>query len=103
MALSEDRTISDVAKICHMLTDETRVRILSLLANGDRNVKSLMECLNRPQSSVSSHLGLLRMSGLIDPRRQGQEIFYSLSEAVANSGTKMTISLPSCRVTFEQM
>jgi DNA-binding transcriptional ArsR family regulator len=76
----QTREIEALAQLCHILGDQTRLRILQALREGERNVTSLCEELKLPQPTVSRHLAILRMAGLADNRRAGKEIFYSLSE-----------------------
>ena len=59
------------AKLFKALSDETRLRILSLLTEGELCVCDLMEVLQLPQSTVSRHLAYLRNTGLVADRRQG--------------------------------
>jgi DNA-binding transcriptional ArsR family regulator len=65
--------------IFRLLSDKTRLNILMLLSAGERNVTSLCEELQLPQPTVSHHLGLLRMNQVIDNRRAGKQVFYSLN------------------------
>jgi len=62
------------------LGDPTRLRIVLLLQEGERNVTSICKKLKIPQPTVSHHLGLLRAAQLVQTRRDGKAIFYSLSE-----------------------
>lgn len=66
-------------RIFKALSDETRLRILSLLAQGELCVCDLMATLELPQSTVSRHLAFLRNAGLVQDRRQGVWMFYRLS------------------------
>ncbi|HKK02099.1 MAG TPA: metalloregulator ArsR/SmtB family transcription factor [Desulfuromonadales bacterium] len=61
------------------LSDETRLRILALLAAGELCVCDLMAVLELPQSTVSRHLAYLRHAGLVEDRRRGVWMFYRLS------------------------
>ena len=72
------RQIEALARLFSILSDPTRLRILLLLAEGERNVSDLCRRLGAPQPTVSHHLGLLRMGELVNTRRNGKEIFYSL-------------------------
>jgi DNA-binding transcriptional ArsR family regulator len=72
--------IQALAQLCHILGDKTRLRILKLLQDDELNVTTLCNHLKLPQPTVSRHLAILRMAGLVDNRRAGKEIFYSLSE-----------------------
>ena len=76
----QTREIEALAQLCHILGDQTRLRILQSLQAGERNVTSLCEELKLPQPTVSRHLAILRMAGLASNRRAGKEIFYSLSD-----------------------
>lgn len=67
------------AKLFKALSDETRLRILSLLTAGELCVCDLMEVLQLPQSTVSRHLAYLRNTGLVDDRRQGVWMYYRLT------------------------
>jgi ArsR family transcriptional regulator len=60
------------------LADETRLRILALLSNGEMCVCDLMAILNLPQSTVSRHLAYLRNAGWVEDRRQGVWMYYRL-------------------------
>jgi ArsR family transcriptional regulator len=87
----QTREIEALAQLCHILGDQTRLRILQSLQDGERNVTSLCDELKLPQPTVSRHLAILRMAGLTNNRRAGKEIFYSLSDytgGVAIAGMK---------------
>ncbi|MCF6265815.1 MAG: metalloregulator ArsR/SmtB family transcription factor [Desulfuromusa sp.] len=62
------------------LSDETRLRILSLLNQGELCVCDLMAVLQLPQSTVSRHLAYLRNANLISDRREGVWMYYRLEE-----------------------
>ncbi len=69
----------DLVQVFKLLADETRLRILLLLAGqGEMHVTALCEQLQQSQPAVSHHLALLRVAGLIEPRREGKHNFYSL-------------------------
>jgi ArsR family transcriptional regulator len=60
------------------LSDETRLRILALLTEGELCVCDLMAILELPQSTVSRHLAYLRHASLVEDRRQGVWMYYRL-------------------------
>lgn len=60
------------------LCDETRLRILHLLAASPLCVCHLQEVLGKPQVAVSQHLAALRSAGMVATRRHRQWIIYSL-------------------------
>jgi DNA-binding transcriptional ArsR family regulator len=61
------------------VSDPTRLQVILLLSNGERHVGGLCEELAQSQPAVSHHLALLRHGGVISPRRQGKNNFYSLT------------------------
>ena len=61
------------------LADQTRLDILTLIVKqGERCVCDLTASLDLSQPKISRHLALLRTSGVLQDRRQGQWIYYSL-------------------------
>jgi len=64
--------------ILKLLSDPTRVRILSLLRTEELSVGELGEILDMAQSRISSQLAQLRSSELVQDRREGKKAFYSL-------------------------
>jgi ArsR family transcriptional regulator len=67
------------AQFFKALSDETRLRILALLTNGELCVCDLMAVLDLPQSTVSRHLAYLRHAGLVEDRRRGVWMYYRLA------------------------
>lgn len=61
-----------------MLADHTRIQVLWALTGGELSVNELAERVGKPGPSVSQHLAKLRMARLVNPRRAGTTIFYSL-------------------------
>jgi DNA-binding transcriptional ArsR family regulator len=62
------------------VSDPTRLQVILALSEGERHVGALCEQLNQSQPAVSHHLALLRHGGIISPRRQGKNNFYSLTD-----------------------
>src|SRR5262245_8226925 len=78
-AAASERAIRDVANVFKLLSDETRLRILFYLAqNSELHVTDLCNRLGQSQPAVSHHLALLRVSRLIEARREGKHNFYSV-------------------------
>lgn len=66
--------------ILKALGDETRMRLVRLLAREELNVQELCEILDMAQPKISRHLSVLRAAGLVSDHREGSRVFYSLSE-----------------------
>ncbi len=62
------------------VSDPTRLQVILILAEGERHVGALCAQLSQSQPAVSHHLALLRHGGVIAPRRQGKNNFYSLTD-----------------------
>ena len=62
------------------LSDETRLRILHLLCQGELCVCRIEEILGVGQSRASRHLAHLRNAELVRDRREGQWVYYSLAQ-----------------------
>ena len=91
--------LEQLSSLFRLLTDRTRLNILVLLRDGERNVSSLCEQLNLPQPTVSHHLGLLRMNSIIGNRRDGKQVFYSLNgRADATNGAALEVGVQRFQV-----
>ena len=62
------------------MADPCRLKILSLLREGELCVCEIMVAVDRPQSSTSHHLSILKDAGLIKERKDGRWSRYRLSE-----------------------
>jgi DNA-binding transcriptional ArsR family regulator len=62
------------------VSDPTRLQVILILSEGERHVGALCAQLSQSQPAVSHHLALLRHGGIIAPRRQGKNNFYSLTD-----------------------
>jgi DNA-binding transcriptional ArsR family regulator len=77
-----DLELDQLTALFRLLSDKTRLNILMMLSDGERNVTSLCKSLQLPQPTVSHHLGLLRMNNVIGNRRSGKQVFYTLNGRV---------------------
>ncbi|MBX6378662.1 MAG: arsenate reductase (thioredoxin) [Clostridia bacterium] len=83
-----------LAESFRALGDPTRLRILSLLRDGELCVCELTAALEAPQPAVSQHLRRLRQAGLVSERRAGQWVFYALAAASAPAVQAALEALP---------
>ncbi|HEX5474646.1 MAG TPA: metalloregulator ArsR/SmtB family transcription factor [Vicinamibacterales bacterium] len=72
--------LPDMARLCRVLGDTTRLRILGLLLGGEVCVCDIHESLRIPQPKASRHLAALRRAGLVDARRDGLWVHYRLHD-----------------------
>lgn len=83
-ATKKQRQVRALAQMFRAMGDPTRLQVLVLLGEGECNVTALCQKLEMPQPTVSHHLGLLRAAQLVEARRSGKEIYYSLEVADRN-------------------
>lgn len=62
------------------ISHEGRLMILCSLANGEKSVTEIENMLSSRQAAVSQQLARLRIEGLVTARREGKQIFYSLTD-----------------------
>ena len=74
------KVLEDVADLFGILGHPTRVRILALLHQAERDVSELSDRLEVPATNVSQHLALLRSHHLVAVRREGARMVYALSD-----------------------
>jgi ArsR family transcriptional regulator len=68
------------ARLLHALAHPIRYCIVEGLADGERDVSTMVECLDQPQPKISQHLNVLKTAGIIRGRRDGTRILYSVSD-----------------------
>ncbi|MFT4204100.1 MAG: autorepressor SdpR family transcription factor [Chitinophagaceae bacterium] len=66
------------------LNDETRRQILELLRPEDLSAGEIAAHFDMTAPSISHHLDLLKRAGMVDARKQGQQIIYSLNTTVVD-------------------
>ena len=79
MKLTELKAIQ-LAEIFSALSDASRVRIISLLIEGEMSVSALAEGLNMTESAVSHQLRGLRQMRIVRARKEGRQVFYTLED-----------------------
>jgi DNA-binding transcriptional ArsR family regulator len=102
MATDGVRPLQGAVAVLELLAEETRLRLLFLLCEGEANVTELCARLRRPQPAISHHLGILRRSSLVLDRRDGKSVFYRLADPVVGNGAlcisrdgmTVTVTLP---------
>lgn len=70
----------DASNFLKAISHEGRLMILCHLATGEKSVSELERLLSARQAAVSQQLSRLRLEGLVEPRREGKIIYYSLSD-----------------------
>jgi DNA-binding transcriptional ArsR family regulator len=71
---------SELSEIFRVMSDPTRLRIISLLASGELCVCDIASALNMTQSAVSHQLRVLRLAELVKVKKEGRVAWYSLDD-----------------------
>jgi DNA-binding transcriptional ArsR family regulator len=93
------------AELLSALAAPERLKIVQLLADGERNVTQITESLRIPPLNVSHHLTVLKTAGLIRGQKRGRFVWYTLlpgvlEEAVGAGVPRDALNLGCCRIEF---
>lgn len=83
-SLHADTVFDSVAELFSLLSTPVRLKIISALCNGEKNVSELLSEIDTTQPNMSQHLSTLYRAGVLGKRRDSTQIYYRLqSERVA--------------------
>lgn len=83
MEFDKSKKFNTEADVLKVLGHPIRLKIVAGLCTRECNVKHIWECLGLPQATVSQHLALLKNKGIIDGKREGVEVHYSVTNEFA--------------------
>ncbi len=76
----EDRELFDLhAEFCKLIASPRRLMIIELLARKELSVGEIAHALDVPHSNVSQHLRVMRSRHIVEARRDGQTVYYRLT------------------------
>ena len=78
--MPEETELYDLAELFKVFGDSTRIRILFVLFEAEVCVCDLAKVLNMTQSPTSHQLRLLKANKVVNSRREGKSVFYSLAD-----------------------
>lgn len=79
-----DLVFESAAELFKLLATPVRLKIISAVCNGERNVSELLEQIDTTQPNMSQHLSALYRAGVLAKRREGTLVYYRLeSQKVA--------------------
>ena len=76
--VESDEVFELAAEVFRVMSAPMRLKIISCLCNGERNVTQLLEAIDTTQPNMSQHLNTLYQAGVIGRRREGVQIFYRI-------------------------
>ncbi len=74
------KAASEASKVLSALANEDRLLLLCQLSQGEKSVSELEALLDIHQPTLSQQLGVLRTMGLVNTRRDGKWIYYSIAD-----------------------
>ncbi len=76
----DEHTAAHVAELFRAFSDTSRVRILSAIVEKEANTTALAEVVGVTESAISHHMRGLRQMRIVQARRDGKEVFYSVDD-----------------------
>lgn len=78
--MTRKKTIFELqSEVCKTIANPKRLEIIHALKEGEKTVTDLVEILGVPKANVSQHLAVMRNKGVLKNRREGVNIYYSIS------------------------
>lgn len=100
----------DLIQVMKALSDETRIRILSILKDGDLCVCEIEALLDINQSNASRHLNKLTYTGIVDYYKVAKYVYYKISKDIITEYPfikeiieKEAIKLKQCSIDYERL
>lgn len=76
-SVSRQETLAKASQIAKALGDETRLRILAMLADQELCACQIIDVFELANSTISKHLSVLKQAGLLQSRKSGRWIYYT--------------------------
>ncbi len=75
----EEKFFQMHAEVCKSMANATRLKIMSLLREGEKSVEELRKRLGLNKANLSQHLAILRQRKILTARRAGLNVYYSIA------------------------
>lgn len=76
--IESDEVFELAAEVFRVMSAPMRLKIISCLCNGEKNVSELLQEINTTQPNMSQHLNTLYQAGVLGKRREGVQIYYRI-------------------------
>jgi len=94
---SESKQVTSLASLLKLVSEESRLKMLCLLRQGEHCVCEIMENVKMSQSLTSHHLSDLKEAGIVVDDKRGLRVYYSLTDKGKNI-TNLLFSIPKKEV-----
>ena len=88
----DEAPLQNLLRVFKALADESRLRVVGVLADGERSVDELSALLHLKAPTVSHHLNKLREAGLVEMRNEGTSHLYRLNAAALRTVSREALS-----------
>ena len=86
-------TLTDFVATIKALSDPHRIRAVMALRDGELCVCRIIELLGLAPSTISKHMSILKLAGLVESRKEGRWVYYALTGTGRRSGSAESISI----------
>ena len=76
--MADVKKLRELAELFNAMSDPSRLRIISVLSSGELHVQAIAEQVGLSESATSHHLRNLRQMQIVQARKDGRQVFYSL-------------------------
>lgn len=78
--IGKSENIEQAAVAMQAMSHPMRIKILCLLSSGELIVQEIVDAVGTTQSNISQHLGILKACGIINGRKDGTKMFYTIGD-----------------------
>ena len=75
-----DRVFGAVAAYYSVMSEPTRLKILNAICKDEKSVSEIVQEVGATQTNVSRHLGLMYRSGVVERRKEANQVFYRIAD-----------------------
>jgi ArsR family transcriptional regulator len=99
MALTNSKAAKQCADALAGIAEPSRIQIIDFLRTGPKNVTEIASAIKVPIVNASHHLSVLRNAGLVENKKDGRFVIYTLDPKFSDSKSGLTLDLGWCKVT----
>ena len=91
------RNYQEIVKVFKALDDEKRLQILDMIRSGEKCACVILENMQISQSTLSHHMKILCESGIVQGRKEGKWVYYSIDTEGSKRAALLLDSLTACK------
>ena len=91
-----------IHKLCQILSSQTRLKILSLLLDRELCVCQIYSVIGTTQPNISQHMNVLKRFGIVEVRKEGSFVYYSLNKRFLQNHQCLEMILKDAKEQFSK-